>query len=117
MSTNIGSTKVQSGEVFSHQEDGGAKKTDPIKDVIFKYTPPPVFDVKPLPVSESEIKNQLQEIHKDFGKIIEKKGVATKVMVNGLTTLVFRLGKVIFNCKKLQEEKQRTAKERRKISK
>jgi hypothetical protein len=117
MKRNNGSNKVDSIEVFGHQEDGGVKKTDPIKDVIFKYTPPPVFDVKPLPVSESEIKKQLQEINNELGKLIEKKRIGTKVMVKALTTLVFRFGKLIFKCKKLQEEKQRTAKERRKISK
>ena len=90
---------------FIEEEEGDAEKISPVKDKIFKYSPPPIFNITPVPINEKQLREELQEMNKDLEKILKKRMLGTKVTEKNLKELFPRFGKMIFNCKALRESK------------
>jgi hypothetical protein len=90
---------------FIEDEGGDTQKISPVKDKIFKYSPPPIFNITPVPINEKQLREELQEMNKDLEKILKKRMLGTKVTEKNLKELFSRFGRMIFNCKALRESK------------
>ena len=90
---------------FIEDEGGDTQKISPIKDTTFKYTPPPMFNITPVPISELQLREELQEMNSDLEKVLNKRMLGTKVTEKDLKEMFSRFGKIIFNCQTLHKSK------------
>jgi hypothetical protein len=90
---------------FVEEEGGDAEKISPVKDILFKYSPPSVFNITPVPINEKKLREDLQEMNKDLETVLNKRMLCTKVSEKHLKELFSRFGKMIFNFQTIRESK------------